>query len=110
MLTQKDMDSIKGLMNASNKEVVSALTKLITRTVAVLRKETVSREETKRIVSEKLDEKTKFLPTKYEFYQKMDKVIGELKAVRESQEMHAGDHARISDRLDKLEKVLIPNN
>ena len=67
-------------------------------------------DEIEKILDEKLDEKIKFLPTKEDFYQKMDKVIGELKAVRESQEMHVGDHTRISNRLDKLEKVVTPQN
>ncbi len=35
------------------------------------------------IVEEKIGEKTKFLPTKDEFYGKMDEVVGELKSIRE---------------------------
>ncbi|MFH1289443.1 MAG: hypothetical protein ABIH88_01855 [Patescibacteria group bacterium] len=34
------------------------------------------------IVEEKFDEKIKLLPTKDEFFQKMDDVIGELKTIK----------------------------
>ena len=35
------------------------------------------------LIDEKLDEKIKLLPTKGEFFSKMDEVMGELKAIRE---------------------------
>lgn len=34
-------------------------------------------------IDERLDEKIKFLPSKNEFFEKMDEVIGELKEIRE---------------------------
>lgn len=54
-------------------------------------------------LDEKLNERLGYLPTKDEFYLKMDEVMGELKAIREEQTVqsqHLSDHA---DRLDKLE-------
>lgn len=63
-------------------------------------------DEIEKLIDEKLDEKIKFLPTKDEFYAKMDELLGEVKAMRESQELHAGTHSEINDRLDNLEKVL----
>ncbi len=37
-------------------------------------------------------------------YVKLDKFIGDIKDKREVQEMHQGDHDRMSTRLDRLEK------
>lgn len=66
----------------------------------------------KHVVAEELDNKIpdyiKYLPTKDEFYNKMDELMGEVKAMRESQEIHAGTHTDINDRIEKLEQVLQP--
>ena len=66
----------------------------------------------KQVVDDELDKKIpnyiKYLPTKVEFYIKMDELMGEVKAMRESQEIHAGTHSEINDRLEKLEQVLTP--
>lgn len=51
-------------------------------------------------LEEKFEEKLKFLPTKDEFYEKMDEVIGEIKAMREELTMQSG---RISEHSDQLE-------
>ena len=64
--------------------------------------------EIEKLVDNKLDEKLKFLPSKDEFYERMDKLIGEVKAMRETQEIHSGSHSDISDRLEKLEKSISP--
>jgi len=56
------------------------------------------------IIDEKLTEKIKFLPTKDEFYSKMDEVVGELKASREAFELHTGQHTRVDDQLDNHDK------
>jgi predicted nuclease with TOPRIM domain len=65
------------------------------------------------IVEEKISAKTKLLPTKEEFFSKMDEVMGELKNTRESLDLHAGQHADIhdefeanDDRIKRLEKHL----
>jgi len=58
-----------------------------------------------RKLEEKFEEKLAFLPTKDEFYTVMDKVMGELQAIRESNEMlnsRMGDH---EDRICKLEDI-----
>ena len=47
----------------------------------------------------------KHLPTKEEFYQKMDEVMGELKAIREEQTLLAHRLPDHEDRLEKLEKI-----
>jgi len=39
-------------------------------------------DDIEQIVDEKIEEKVKNLPTKDEFYNKMDEVIGELKTIR----------------------------
>jgi hypothetical protein len=57
-------------------------------------------------LDEKLDDKLGHLPTKDEFYGMMDKVMGELKAIREEQAVqsqHLSDH---DDRIGKLESHL----
>ncbi len=42
-------------------------------------------DEIEEIVAEKVEEKIRNLPSKDEFFEKMDEVVGELKAIRESQ-------------------------
>jgi hypothetical protein len=70
------------------------------------------------IVDKKLDEKLeglatnadlKFLPTKDEFYEAMDQIMGELKAIREEQALLTGEVSDHDDRLELLEE-LHPNN
>lgn len=68
-------------------------------------------DEIRQIVREEIDEKTKHLPTKDEFYTKMDELMGEVKAMREEQGVYAGQYSNISDELEnhdtrikKLEK------
>lgn len=46
------------------------------------------------------------LPTKEEFFKRMDTLSGEVKAMRETQELHASDHSEANDRLDVIEKHL----
>lgn len=62
---------------------------------------------------EKIDEKElvtkdniKHLPTKDEFYQKMDEVIGELKAVREELPILSHQLSNHDDRIEKVEEKL----
>lgn len=55
-------------------------------------------------LDEKLDGRLKFLPTKEEFFSKMDKITGELKAVREAFELPTGQHTRVDDQLDNHDK------
>ena len=57
-------------------------------------------------LDEKLGEKLSHLPTKDEFYTKMDEVMGELKTIREEQALqsqHLSDH---DDRIEKIEDNL----
>ncbi|MFZ5856620.1 MAG: hypothetical protein ACOYZ6_07305 [Chloroflexota bacterium] len=51
----------------------------------------------------KLDEKLGYLPTKEEFYEKMDEVMGELKAIREEQAVQTHKLSNHEDRIEKLE-------
>lgn len=57
-----------------------------------------------RLIEEKLDEKTKLLPTKDEFFSKMDEVMGELKAIREEQAIQSDTLSRNSDELEEHEE------
>jgi hypothetical protein len=62
--------------------------------------------EVSELIEEKLEEKIKLLPTKEEFFSRMDGLSGEVKDMREAQELHAGDHMEINDRQEKIEKRL----
>lgn len=57
------------------------------------------------IVEEKLDGKIKILPTKDEFFSKMDEVMGELETIREEQILVSHRVSNHEDRLEKLEAV-----
>jgi len=57
-------------------------------------------------LDEKLDEKLSHLPTKDEFYEKMDEVMGELKTVREEQAVQSHQLSDHAGRLDKIESQL----
>lgn len=59
-------------------------------------------EEIERIVQEIVHDEVKHLPNKEDFYSRMDELMGEVKAMRESQELHAGQHASISDFQEKV--------
>lgn len=50
----------------------------------------------------KLDEKLSHLPTKDEFYTKMDEVMGELKTIREEQAVQS---QHLSDHEDKIQTI-----
>ncbi len=60
--------------------------------------------EVSKLIDEKLEEKIKLLPTRDEFFTQMLELLGEVKSMREAQELHSGDHARINDRLDSHDK------
>ena len=80
-LDNDDFKAIKGLMQVTIEEVI----------------------ETKGLVTK---EDISHLPTKDEFYTKMDEVMGELKDIREEQALqsqHLSDH---DDRIDKIESHL----
>lgn len=59
-----------------------------------------------KVIEEIVDVKTKLLPTREEFFSKMDEVMGELKATREAIDLHAGQHEDIHDELDNHDKRL----
>ena len=54
-------------------------------------------------LDEKLNEKLSHLPSKEEFYGKMDEVMGELKAIREEQAVQGQNLSEHEDRIQKLE-------
>lgn len=90
--TKEDLKSIKTLINNSEKEVVSALTKLVTKTAATLRNELATKEE------------FKHLPTKDEFNTKMNELLKEVKTIHKS-------YDEIEDlklKVDNIEKIISP--
>ncbi len=65
-------------------------------------------DEIERIVSQELEEKIKLLPTKNEFFTKMDQVMGELGAIREEQTVISGYKNQLEDhesRITQLEET-----
>ena len=64
------------------------------------------------IIDGRLDGKLKGLPTKDEFYGKMDEVMGELKAIREEQTLITHRVSEHSDLLEnhesRLRKLEVP--
>jgi hypothetical protein len=80
-LDNDDLKAIKGLIEVTVDEVIEAK--------GLVTKEDISH-----------------LPTKDEFYTKMDEVMGELKTIREEQTLqsqHLSDH---DDRIEKIESHL----
>lgn len=61
-------------------------------------------DEIEELVRDIVKEEIKHLPNKEEFYNKMDELMVEIKAVREEQEVHSGQHSEVNDRFEKLEK------
>jgi len=55
-------------------------------------------------VSGQLGEKLAFLPTKDEFYTKMDEVLGEVKGMREEFAAHVSSHDEIETDLTKIKQ------
>ena len=47
----------------------------------------------------------KHLPTKEEFFDREDKMMGELKAIREEITMLSDLHSKVNDHEDRIEKV-----
>ena len=63
-------------------------------------------DEIEKIVDEKIKERTKNLPTKDEFFTKMDKMMGELKTIRESTDILTHRFSDHGDRITKIEKKI----
>jgi hypothetical protein len=55
---------------------------------------------------ERMDEKLKYLPTKDEFYSKMDEVMGGLKTIREEQAVQGHQLSDHAARIEKIESHL----
>lgn len=55
-------------------------------------------------VSQIVQEEIKFLPTKEEFYSRMDKLSGEIEKVRQEQVLHSDQHQKINDRFERVNK------
>ena len=62
-------------------------------------------DQIEKVVNKSVEEKTKHLPTKDEFYSKMDDIMGELKTIREEQIAVTGRFTDHEDRLEKLEEI-----
>jgi len=63
-------------------------------------------EEIEKIVDEKIKERTSNLPTKDEFFTRMDQLMGELKTIRESATILTGRSSDHEDRISRVEKKI----
>ena len=63
-------------------------------------------DDIEQIVDERIEEKVKNLPTKDEFYNKMDEVIGELKTIREESLVLSHQVSNHEDRITRIEDKL----
>lgn len=61
-------------------------------------------DEIESLVQNTVKEEIKHLPTKDEFYGKMDEVMGELKAIREEHTVFSGQISDHEDRITLLEE------
>jgi len=66
-------------------------------------------DQMERVLDEKLDEKLKNLPTKDEFFSKMDEVMGELETIREEQTTLSHQVSNHENRLKTLEEISSPS-
>lgn len=55
-----------------------------------------------------IEDKVRNLPTKDEFFSKMDEVMGELDTIREEQALVSHHISDQEDRLEKLEEIVAP--
>jgi len=63
-------------------------------------------DEIEKIVDEKIEDRTKNLPSKDDFFTKMDEVMGELKAIRENTTVLSHQVSEHDDRIVKIEKKI----
>lgn len=85
MLTKDDINKIQFLITAGSNRVIKEI------------------DEVKEEIRE-VKEQVKFLPTREEYFDSMDKLMGEVKKVREEQEVIGGKLSEHSDRLEKVKK------
>lgn len=62
--------------------------------------------EIERIVEEKINDKVKPLPTKDQFFQRMDDLVGRMKKLQESLDLHDGQHQELDEFKETTEKRL----
>ena len=65
--------------------------------------------EIEKVVEEKLEEKLRSLPTKDEFFSKMDELMGELSAIRDEQTIIGHQVSDHEERLSALEETYSPD-
>lgn len=63
-------------------------------------------DEIEKVVDEKIKERTSNLPTKDDFFTKMDELMGELKSIRENIGVLTNQVSGHEDRIDKIEKKI----
>ena len=63
-------------------------------------------DEITRIVKDELDDKIKLLPTKDQYFERMDSLSGQIKTLQETINMHDGQHLNIDDNQEDTDKRL----
>lgn len=88
-LSKKDLKAINKLIDSALEEKVPLIV----------------RKELKKELRKELRKELSYLPTKKEFYKKMDEIIGELKNMRETYELAAPKISNHEDRITSLEDI-----
>ena len=95
-LTKKDLDQIRKMIVENNVTLAEAIEERLGITI-----------DSK--IDKKLDEKLKHLPTKEEFYAQMDKIMKELKDLRDEVAVSAHRSSENTDKTEKLEGRVFKN-
>lgn len=66
----------------------------------------VDLDEIEKVVDEKIEDRISNLPTKSEFFTRMDEVVGELKAIRENTTVQTHQVSEHEDRITSLEEKI----
>lgn len=53
-----------------------------------------------------VDEKIKLLPSKDQFFERMDSLSGQMKKIDEKMDLHDGQHVRIDEDLEMIKKKI----
>lgn len=62
--------------------------------------------ELEKAVDQVIEEKMNFLPTKKDFFDRMDKLSHEIQDMRDESALHLGSHDELDERLSRVEKKL----
>lgn len=102
MLTKQDLKQIENIVDSKLDEKLSSKLKgFATKDDLLALEDRMDSKMTNFLTKDDL----KYLLTKDEFYESMNQIIGELKAIRESQDILTGKSSDHEERLEGLEEI-----